>query len=404
MASEYIINNSIDQMLEALPVGSLRKSVGNNLYGINMRQNPTAVPSARDAYGFTFFTKPQLNLSMMNVSNYRGFYNLLTDNAMSYQRYTRLSLDPRLAHMGVINSSRTTERDLKCPFVDHQSAFIPVLTNNIVSLSGWPDLTAPTRTTDAGLYGEEVCMVDGTTNHYESFDIDTTFRNTRGNPLIYMFYIWLKYESLVYEGILTPYTDFILENEIDYQTRIYRLVLDQQKRYVTYIGATGASFPVSVPTGSLFDFNIDNIYNNKNSEINIRFKSMGFTAFEDILKYEFNRTNAIFNPSMQKLLKQDINGGGGDKILRENAVKTYRSPDNDMVKIPYALAMAIDESSLSDNKFYQLNHRAYPWINLSTNELEWWVKASRFRNISATGLLDNAILNNQTEPNTNEGE
>ena len=341
---------------------------------------------------------------MMNVSNYRGFYNLLTDNAMSYQRYTRLMLDPRLCKLGEINGSQTTERDLKCPFVDYSNAFIPVLTNNIVSLSGWPDLTAPTRTSDAGLYGEEVSMVDGVTNHYESFDIDTTFRNTRGNPLIYLFYIWLKYESLVYEGILTPYTDFILENEIDYQSRIYRLVLDQQKRYVTYIGATGASFPINVPTGSLFDFNSDNVYNNKNSEINIRFRSMGFTAFEDILKYEFNRTTAIFNPDMKSLLKQDIEGGNTDKILRESAVKTYRTPNNGMVKIPYALALTMDSGSISDNKFYQLNHRAIPWINLSTNELEWWVKANRFNNVSSTGLLDNAILNNQTGPDDNSGD
>jgi len=83
---ETIINSSIDQLLENLPVGSIRKAIGNNLYGINMTQSQAAVPSARDAYGFTFFTRPQLNLSIYNLSNYRGFYNLLTDNALSYQR------------------------------------------------------------------------------------------------------------------------------------------------------------------------------------------------------------------------------------------------------------------------------------------------------------------------------
>ncbi len=396
MADEHVINSSVDQMLSNLPVGSLRRAIGSNLYGINLRQTPTAVPSARDVYGFTFFTRPQLNLSMMNVSNYRGFYNLLTDNAQSYQRYTRLILDPRLAELGWKNNAQTMERDLKCPFVDPHSAFIPVLTNNIVSLSGWPDLTVPTRTSDPGLYGEEVSMVDGVTNHYETFDIDTTFRNTRGNPLIYLFYIWLKYESLVYEGILTPYTDFVLENEIDYQTRIYRLVLDQQKKYVTYIGATGASFPINVPTGSLFDFNVDNVFNNKNQEINVRFRSMGFTAFEDILKIEFNRTVAIFNPDMKKLLQNDVVGGASDSILREDPTKAYRVSGSDMVKIPYALAASLDDASLTDNLYYQLNHRAYPWINLSTNELEWWVKSARFNQGASNSLLDKAITGTLT--------
>lgn len=393
---EYVFNGSVDQLMTALPVGSIKKAIGNNLYGVNIRQTPSAVPSARDVYGFTFFTRPQLNLSMSNISNYRGFYNLLTDNPQSYQRYTRLILDPRLALLGLTNSFKTIERDLRCPFVNPHTPFIPILSNNITSLSGWPDLTAPTRTSDPGLYGEEVSMVDGITNHFESFDIDTTFRNTRGNPLIYLFYIWLKYESLVYEGILTPYTDFILENEIDYQSRIYRLVLDQQKRYVTYIGATGASFPINVPTGSLFDFNVDNVFNNKNMEINIRFRSLGFTAFEDILKYEFNRTAAIFNPDMRKLLNNDISGGNSDNVLREDPTKVYKSGSGDMVKIPYALASAMDDSSVTDNMYYQLNYRAQPWINLSTNELEWWVNSNQFNNSAKNNLLDSVINNNQS--------
>ena len=71
--------------------------------------------------------------------------------------------------------------------------------------------------------------------------MDVTFKNTKGNPLLYFFYIWIKYQTLVFEGILNPYMDMIVENEIDYNTRIYRLVMDQQKRYVTYIAATGAS-------------------------------------------------------------------------------------------------------------------------------------------------------------------
>jgi len=169
-----------------------------------------------------------------------------------------------------------------------------------VSLSGWPDLTVPTYTSDAGLYGQEYSFVDGVTNHYESFDIDVSFRNARGNPLIYFFYIWIKYQSLVFEGILNPYADMIIENEIDYNTRIYRLVMDNTKRYVRFIACTGASFPINVPTGNLFDYNVDSPYNDQNKEINIRFKCLGFRAFEDIIKLEFNEAVGIFNPAMKR--------------------------------------------------------------------------------------------------------
>lgn len=374
---EVVISSSIDQMLENMPIGSVSKAIGNNLYGINFRQTGNPVPRAKDMYGFTFFTRPQLNLTRMNVTNYRGFYNLLTNNNISYQAFTRLMLDPRLQHID----------QMTCPFVDMNSPFISILTNNVQSLSGWPDLTVPTYTSEAGLYGEEHSMVDGVTNHYESFDLDVTFKNTKGNPLIYFFYIWIKYQSLVFEGILNPYIDMITENEIDYNTRIYRLVLDQQKRYVTYIGATGASFPTNVPTGSLFDFNVDTPFNTRNTEINIRFRSMGFIAFEDILKLEFNKTTAIFNAGMRKVLESDLGSGSDEFKARDDGTIVYKIAGSNYVKIPHYLAMSMDTSVFSNN-FFAVNHRAYPYINLITNELEWWVDERRFRQSAQKDVKD----------------
>lgn len=383
---EIIINSSVDQILENLPVGSVTKAIGNNLRGINFRQTGNPVPRAKDTIGFTFFTRPQLNLDTFNITNYRGFYNLLTSNELSYQRFTRLMLDPRLGYNG----------RFKCPFVDNFNPFISVLTNNIVSLSGWPDLTAPTHTSESGLYGEEISFVDGVMNHYESFDLDVTFKNTKGNPLLYLFYIWIKYETLVFEGILNPYIDMITENEIDYNTRIYRLVLDQQKRYVTFIAATGASFPINVPTGNLFDYNIDAPFNTRNSEVNIRFRSLGFTAFEDILKLEFNKTMAMFNPNMNKLLKSDLDKG--DKAAREDGTVVYRGAGS-YVKLPYYLSMIAD-NGVTGNSFYNLNHKAYPYINLVTNELEFWVDEKAFQLSAQENFKEQ--MENKGKPSPNE--
>lgn len=365
--NEIVFDKSVDQLLESLPIGSVTKAIGNNMFGINFRQTGNVVPRSKDMYGFTFFTRPQLNLRNVNITNYRGFYNLLTNNELSYQRFTRLLLDPRLA----------LNEDLSCPFVDDQNPFFSILTNNVMSVSGWPDLAVPTHTSEAGLYGEEHSFVDGVTNHFEAFDLDITFKNTKGNPLIYLFYIWIKYESLVFEGILNPYVDMITENEIDYNTRIYRVLLDQQKRYVTYIGATGASFPVNVPTGNIFDYNTDTPYNTKNSEINIRFRSIGFTAFEDILKLEFNKTVAIFNAGMRKVLEFDRRAPDSERS-RENGMISYKIPGCPYVKLPHYLSMSVDTDVFS-NSFFNVNHRAYPYINLVTNELEWWVDGSLFK-------------------------
>lgn len=366
-SNEIIINKSLDQILESLPLGSVQRAIANNLYGINYRKTGNAVPKVKDSYGYTFFTRPQLNMSTLNLSNYRGFYNLLSQNKNSYQRYTRCVLDPRLG--------RGTNQ-ITSPFVDPSNPFIATLTNNLVSISGWPDLTVPTYTSEAGIYGQEHTFVDGVTNHLEAFDIDAVFKNSKGNPLLYMFYVWIKYESLVFDGILNPYIDMISENEIDYNTRIYRLVMDQTRRYVTQIGCTGASFPVNVPTGNLFDYNTDTPYNTKNNELNIRFRSMGFLAFEDIIKMYFNQTSAIFNADMRNLLNYDMSGGG-DSVYRESTTTIYSVPGTNSVKIPYLISLASDINGI-DNRLLSVNHKALPYINLYTNELEWWISRDYF--------------------------
>lgn len=376
--TEYIVGKSLDSILENLPIGSVERAIGNNLHGINYRQTGNAVPRSKDGYGFAFFTRPQLNLSALNITNYRGFYNLLTKNTASYQAFTRLMLDPRLGYVSRLTS----------PFVDEQNPFISVLTNNIVSMSGWPDLTVPVHTSATGLYGEEHSFVDGVTNHYEAFDIDAVFRNTRGNPLLYFFYIWIKYSSLVFEGILNPYFDMIAENEIDYMTRIYRVVTDPTKRYVTQIGCTGASFPVNVPTGNLFDLNTDTPFNTRNAELNIRFRCMGFMAFEDIIKYWFNQTVAIFNPSMRKVLQHDLENWG-DAATREDPAFVYQIPGSDYIKVPYMVGMAAEMQGV-DSGYLTVNHHVVPFINLHTNELEWWAPQNRF-------AVSGDILNGETD-------
>lgn len=355
MVNKTIVPHSLDDYFQSTPIGSLDKAIGNNLYGINHRQVPGMVPSNKDQYGLTFFVRPQLNLQKDNIRNIRKFYPLLTDNPFTVQNFVRCSLDPRL--MAGYTFGKHAVPPITTPIVDNLNAFIPVLTNNLNSISGWPDITAPTFTSKPGLHNEAFSIVDGITDYYESFDIDASFKNTRGDPILYMFYIWLHYSSYVFRGLMVPYIDFITENEIDYNTRIYRLVLDQHRDVVRKIAATGAAFPISVPTGSFFDYNHEKPYNDQNKDITIRFKCMGVDYQDDILIREFNETVAIFNPDMWDSRRERT-----------------------MVKVSKILLP-------------MFNNRGYPRINPQTNELEWYVPANLFNNRTNAFLrmnLDNS--------------
>lgn len=349
--------------------GSLDKALGNNLYGIDHLGVKSMIPENRDTQGYVFFTRPALNLSTINLRRHRLFAGLLTTNPNSVHRYVRCTLDPRLLFSESTGRGMKLERFadgpnavfsqseyrqflaqkigadpiLECPLLDNKQAFIPLLTNTIKSVSGWEDVVLPTYTSKEGLKREQWSIADGSTEIYNAFDIDCAFRNIKEEPLVLMFQTWIFYMAAVFEGLMMPYIDFIAENEIDYNTRIYRLVMDESKLIVKKISACGAAFPLNVPTGQFFDYDDSSKYSSNSRDITIRFKCMGAMYNDDILIKEFNDTVGIFNPDMRKMIRGQSN--------------------HDMVQIPHGI-------------IHMFNHRGYPYINPSTLELQWWISKS----------------------------
>lgn len=350
---ETITSRSLDDLFSSMPTGSLERAILNNLVGIDHRQTPGMVPINKDMPGYTFFTRPQLNMQRDNLRNIRQLASLLSRNPLSIQMYIRSILDPRLGYPGVYFGRN--ERPLTpeyCPIIDNLSPFIPILTNNLVSMSGWPSLSVPTRTSDPGLMNEQQTLVDGVVLNKETFDITANFRNTRGDPVLYLFYTWALYMAGVFQGTLVPYLDMIARNEIDYNTRIYRLVMDHTKTRVTKIACTVASIPVGVPIGDAFDIPGDKPYSEANREISMRFKCDGVRYYDDLTAYDFNKLVCIFNPNMYESIR-----------------------GNSYIKIPTKLLDMFNRS------------RCYPWINLETSELEWWIDA-RFYNKIVQKYID----------------
>lgn len=344
-----ITTDSLDGLFSRMPTGSLDRAILNNLKTLNHRQTKTMVPSNKEMPGYTFFVRPQLNMQKDNLRNVRQLADLLSDNPTSIQAYIRATLDPRIVNGCSIG--KTLIPGISCPVIDNKSAFINVLTNNLETISGWPSIAVPTFTSDPGLYNESYTMVDGKVRIHEVFDITANFRNTRGDPVLFLFYVWSFYMSCVFEGTLVPYLDMITENEIDYNTRIYRLVTDYQKKKVTKIAACHAAIPVGVPVGDAFDVPGDQTYLTANKDISMTFKCMGVDYFDSVLIREFNQTVKLFNPSMEP----------------ENRERT-------MYKIPYALLNLFNTEP------------TYPQINTRTMELEWWTDLETFNRIGSEYL------------------
>lgn len=329
------INATLNDIMKTTTLGDFRSPVGAALYGINHRMTPGPVPINRDYHGLVLLTRPQLNLTPQNVRAMRAFIPLLTTEEVSIQRMVRKLLDPRL----------TNEL---CPLVDDRQAFIPILTNHALSLSGFPDPYVNSRLTNAGVAKEVTGQIDDIVDLYHAYDINISFRNMVGDPITTLFYTWIQYASAVFRGVMIPYPDFIAANEYDYNTRIWRLVLDRNKRFVTKIACTGAAYPRNVPLGAAFDFAHDKPLNSNNETINISFQAFGACYNDPILIYEFNKTVGIFNPDM-----------------REDATGALQGR---MVQVPFA-------------ELQWFNNRGYPRIDPESLELQWYVTPGEFETV-----------------------
>lgn len=351
--------NDFDKLMEQIDyisrgsgLGSLTESMVNQMAGFNHRGVGNPVPYNQDNQGMTFFTRPRLNLSYNNLSVDRRLSILGAREGTSFNHYPgaiRQWLDPEVGRV-LSGSHQTTLHD---PY----QAFIPLLSNNLISLSGWPDPIAEYYNSDEGVAKETWAMVDGVDTIYSGFDLQATFRNVAGDPISLMIYVWIIYMSLVYQGRMLPYPDSEMLREIDYQTRIYRLILDPTRTYIQKIAACGAAFPTSPALGQAFDFSSDSPFEqSRASQISVPFRCVGAMYQDPILMREFNDVVCMFNEKMLPSRRQ-----------------------REMVRIPREMQTLF-------------NYDGYPYIDINTNELQWWTTKSDFErrlneNSQAVALL-----------------
>ena len=315
----------------------------NVLRGTNHRGTGNVAPANVDNQGITFFTKPDLNLSYDNVRAARRLQFLtesLHDGSESMGDAIRCMLSPYIADI----HGKVAEPYGRSSIVDDRMAFIPLLTNCLTSLSGWPDFVLDSFTSAEGLRKESVIWADSIADNYTPFDLTANFQNIEGDPITALFAVWLEYAARVAEGTMNPYPYNIIENTVDYQTRIYRIILDPTRTFVRKIADIGVGYPTALPLGAHFNFSAENITDQEANMISIRFNCVGVRYNDPLTIYSFNRTVSDFNTDMRDGLRETT-----------------------MVK-------------LSAEERLLFNYRGYPRIS-ELNELEWWVTKDEYERV-----------------------
>lgn len=325
---------TLGDLTKNTPYGNLDKLYGRALYGINRNTFVDTRSSIRHNVGLTFFTRPMLNLSAANLRRFGFTYMYLNKDHDSVETHCRMLLDRLIYYNENIDNHLT----------DNLSAFMPILSNNLVSLTGFLDPTVDSYVSPAGFRKQQYNLLDGTDEINESMDLTAVFNNTVDDGVYKLLSLWFRYMPRVKEGIMSPYAGFIARRIVDYQSRIFRLVLSEDRKYVVRIGATGPIYPDVHAVGKYFEVTDNASYNQAIKTHSVRFKCMGVEYDLPILTREFNRTVGFFNPMMRK-----VNDGVPPEEVGLVKLSPLAAHNTDFI--------------------------GYPRI-ADDNELEWYVKGS----------------------------
>ncbi len=299
------INFDINDVKSLANANATSSSISDTLVGMNHRMLPPSLPKHQDRMGLVYFTRPMLRLDVQNLVRDRRLAEFMAKVPESIQRWARCTLDPRQMleyEYGNVNGrSGVFKKAISCPLVNNELPFIPILSNQLMKLNGWPDPVIDTYKSPEGIYKEVFIGVDGLYDIYRNFTLNATFKNSKLNPIYKLMNLWTLYMSKVRSGELLPYEDMALFNILDYTTRIYVLILDETGDVVIGSAMTGYSIPITAALGARYDVDTAQVFNNNTDEISLAFECSGAYYDDPYTLKAFNEVVEMACPAMKDI-------------------------------------------------------------------------------------------------------
>lgn len=277
--------------------------------------------------GYTFITRPRLSLTATNLQADRYLHLYNTTNPKTIQFAIRCLLDTVFSK---IDSAPTAlaKKLFECPYFDPYNPFIPILTNTVQDISGFPSQEIATFTTEGGFFSEDQRFAMGSDRNNKSFDLNLSFTDVEGGLVMALFKVWLTYIDLVTTGEVLAYTDDIIHRRFNYTVSIYRFLVDPTNRYIVNASKCTGCFPVNRPTGALYDVSRAERYVEAAKNFTIQFACNKFEENDPIILLEFNTLMNRYCPGISLQSKQD------KKVVQKYVDVPYEL-DYNYVGLPY---------------------------------------------------------------------
>lgn len=250
--------------------------------------------------GFTFITRPKLNLSPGAVASDPILGLLESTTPESPMFALRCMLDTKYCN-------DYADKALQCKLIDLKSPFFKLLTNRSRSDSGWPDMNADMHTTEGGYFSEDQTTFLGYDFLNRTYDINLEFDDIQGGHVMSIFYYWFYYMAMLKRGRVFAYAEDIDARRLCYTCSIYRFILDPSKQVITKWSKATGCFPKNVPIGACFNKNSSEVHVSSSQKFSIPFTVNKIEYNDPRILADFNTVTSRFDPYIKEGLMAPIN-------------------------------------------------------------------------------------------------
>ncbi len=219
--------------------------------------------------GYTFITRPHLNLSSLNLRQDSVLRTIASMNKNSVSFMIRALLDTTLCNQSNLVSPPDSMNQYlddntdgnfsllaaSSGLVDVLNPFFTPLMNGMTDISGYGDTNLEVETTEGDFHSSDWSFARGSDLNKKTVEFTLNFNDIQGSVLLSIFHIWIRYIALQALGVVTAYDEDIYERRLNYTVSIYRFATDPSKRYITQWSKATGCFPRSVPIGAIFNIN-----------------------------------------------------------------------------------------------------------------------------------------------------
>ena len=310
-AMQDFLTNILDQSSRLTGRGSVTNTFQNFNSRLD-RLGGTYVPTNTLSTGYTFITRPRLNLTGANIHNNAIMTTLFTEEPRSVPFMMRMLLDTRLCRgesmfLGpdVPKDFRLTDEvvrvhqaALKSPLVDVNNPFFVPLCNGLKGISGFPDFTLETETNEGDFHSTDFTFAKGSDFNNRTTEFSLEFKDVQGSVILSIFYYWCLYIALQAKGVLIPYPDDEFMQRLNYTVSIYRFITDPARQNVLWWAKATGCFPKSVPVGALFNVNQDEVILSSAMNFSIPFTVNAVEVNNPAILLDFNILMRRYCPSI----------------------------------------------------------------------------------------------------------